>query len=122
MRGLVTRLQVAIWNWQQVYERTVYSDIHQALTNTLRFLRGGDGMLCCSASSDGLLKVETYAEACCMPCSLSPAGTVDRHPWQSRPVRRCCKVWLHLALAARGASRHARASTDGRQSPLGGVR
>ena len=39
----------------QVYERTVYR-LHQALANNLRFLGGGDGMSCASASSDGLLK------------------------------------------------------------------
>lgn len=39
----------------QVYERTVYK-IHHALTNNIRFLPGNDD-LCCSASSDGFLKV-----------------------------------------------------------------
>ncbi len=39
----------------QVCERTVYK-IHQALTNNIRFLPGNDDM-CCTASSDGLVKV-----------------------------------------------------------------
>lgn len=49
--------QVAVWNFEKVYERTNYSNMHGALTNNIRFLHGGDGMGCCSAASDGRLKV-----------------------------------------------------------------
>ena len=49
--------QVAIWDHAKVYDRTVYN-LNKALTNNLRFLPGSDGMQCCSASSDGTLKVE----------------------------------------------------------------
>ena len=48
--------QVAIWDHAKVYDRTVYN-LNKALTNNLRFLPGSDGMQCCSASSDGTLKV-----------------------------------------------------------------
>ena len=48
--------QVAIWDHAKVYDRTVYN-LNRALTNKLRFLPGSDGMQCCSASSDGTLKV-----------------------------------------------------------------
>ncbi|KAK9810883.1 hypothetical protein WJX73_005316 [Symbiochloris irregularis] len=47
--------QVAIWDWSKVYERHVYKP-HKALTNNIRFLPGGDGMSCCTSSSDGILK------------------------------------------------------------------
>jgi hypothetical protein len=49
--------QVAVWDFEKVYERTVYGDLHRALTNNLRFLGPLHDMLCASASSDGLLKV-----------------------------------------------------------------
>lgn len=52
--------QVAIWDHAKVYDRTVYN-LNRALTNNLRFLPSSDGMQCCSASSDGTLKVMLYA-------------------------------------------------------------
>ena len=55
--------QVAIWDHAKVYDRTVYN-LNKALTNNLRFLPGSDGMQCCSASSDGTLKVD------CTLCTL----------------------------------------------------
>ena len=55
--------QVAIWDHAKVYDRTVYN-LNKALTNNLRFLPGSDGMQCCSASSDGTLKVD------CTLCAL----------------------------------------------------
>ena len=72
----------------QVYERTVYR-LHQALANNLRFLGGGDGMLCASASSDGLLKaIPTILKnpLFSMICSvmLIETGTKMRGPWMSQ--------------------------------------
>ena len=48
--------QVAVWDFGKVYERTVWR-MNRALTNNLSFLPSVDGMSCCSASSDGTLKV-----------------------------------------------------------------
>ena len=41
----------------QVFERTVYDRINRWLTSALRFLPGGDGSSCASASYDGTVKV-----------------------------------------------------------------
>ncbi len=48
--------QVAVWDFHKVYERTVYGEMHRALTNNLRFLGPLHDMQCASASSDGILK------------------------------------------------------------------
>ncbi|KAK9811590.1 hypothetical protein WJX72_006636 [[Myrmecia] bisecta] len=69
--------QVAIWDFDKVYERTVYN-LQRALCNNLRFLHSGDGMSCCSASSDGTLKVfdiETGFDSEVM--NLNPEGWID---------------------------------------------
>lgn len=47
--------ELAIWNFKDVNERTVYKH-HRANTNTIAFLRGGDGMTCVTSSSDGTAK------------------------------------------------------------------
>ena len=49
--------QIAVWDWQKVYERTVYPRINRWLTNQLRFMPGGDGSSCASSSYDGTVKV-----------------------------------------------------------------
>lgn len=49
--------QVAVWDFEKVYERTVHGSMHRALTNNLRFLGPLHDMQCASASSDGLCKV-----------------------------------------------------------------
>lgn len=56
--GFDSRLcgQVAVWDHQKVQERTVWR-LNHVMTNNLAFLPGGDGMSCCSSSSDGTLKV-----------------------------------------------------------------
>lgn len=51
--------QVAVWDFEKVYERTVYGEMHKALTNNLRFLGPLHDMQCASASSDGLLKASS---------------------------------------------------------------
>jgi len=48
--------QVAVWDHQKVYERTVYT-MHRALTNQIRFFDAASALSCASASSDGKLKV-----------------------------------------------------------------
>jgi hypothetical protein len=48
-------VQVAIWDFEKVHERTVYN-LNRALTNNLRFVPGSDSD-CISASSDGKLRV-----------------------------------------------------------------
>ena len=47
---------VQVWDFEKVHERTVHK-VNRALTNTIRCLRGGDGMTACSASADGTVKV-----------------------------------------------------------------
>jgi DNA damage-binding protein 2 len=47
--------QVAVWDYEKVFERTVHR-INRALTNNLAFFPGGDGSQCCSTSSDGTVK------------------------------------------------------------------
>lgn len=48
--------ELAVWNFMDVNERTIYSSHHQANTNTIKFVRDGDGMTCLTCSSDGKLK------------------------------------------------------------------
>ncbi|WIA23508.1 hypothetical protein OEZ85_000248 [Tetradesmus obliquus] len=68
--------QVAVWNFTQVHDRTIYSNIHRALVNSIRFaswLPGG--FSCASASSDGTVKlfdVETGASSELL--NLNPSG------------------------------------------------
>lgn len=47
--------RIAVWNLEQVYERTVYRDINRWQTMGLRFLPGGDG--CATCSQDGTVKL-----------------------------------------------------------------
>ena len=57
--------QVAVWDFEKVHERTVHH-INRALTNTIRCLRGGDGMSACAAAADGTVKIfdlETVSSA-----------------------------------------------------------
>lgn len=61
--------QVAIWDHAKVYDRTVYN-LNKALTNNLCFLPGSDGMQCCSASSDGTLKVSCTVGAVLLPIKI----------------------------------------------------
>lgn len=48
--------QVAVWDFHKVTERSVYNT-HKALTNHVRFIPSSDGAACCSAATDGTLKV-----------------------------------------------------------------
>ena len=67
-------LQVAVWDFGKVYERTVWR-LNKALTNNLSFLPSVDGMACCSASSDGTLKVRLCLANPSIPCqSLADHG------------------------------------------------
>ena len=76
---------MAVWDFGKVYERTVWR-MNRALTNNLSFLPSVDGMSCCSASSDGTLKVRLY-----LP-TLSAAGRTRRQ----RSLCASCllAVWL----------------------------
>ena len=49
-------LSLQVWDFEKVHERTVHK-LNKALTNTIRCLRGGDGMSACCASADGTVKV-----------------------------------------------------------------
>ena len=49
--------QVAVWDFDKVHERTVYANMHRALTNNIRFMGPVQDSFCASASSDGKLKV-----------------------------------------------------------------
>jgi DNA damage-binding protein 2 len=53
------RGQIAVWDLDGAFERTVYGDINQWLTNSLKFLPGGwsNGATCVSASYDGTVKL-----------------------------------------------------------------
>jgi len=56
-----------VWDFEKVHERTVHK-VNRALTNTIRCLRGGDGMSACCASADGTVKVRLpyqHAWRCC---------------------------------------------------------
>lgn len=48
---------IAVWNMDRVAERAVYRDINMWLTSGLKFLPGGGGATCASASQDGTVKV-----------------------------------------------------------------
>lgn len=86
--------QVAIWDHAKVYDRTVYN-LNKALTNNLRFLPGSDGMQCCSASSDGTLKVDwtSCAHVACQPPAVEHqiAGCLAPH------LASLC-TWIPLGL------------------------
>ncbi|GAB4821800.1 hypothetical protein N2152v2_008846 [Parachlorella kessleri] len=49
--------QIAVWDFDKVYERTVYPGINRWQTMGLRFLPGGDGCSCATTSADGTVKV-----------------------------------------------------------------
>ena len=49
-----------VWDFEKVHERTVHK-VNRALTNTIRCLRGGDGMSACCASADGTVKARVIA-------------------------------------------------------------
>ena len=49
-------MQVAVWNHNKVYERTVWK-MNTVMTNNLAFLPGGESASCCCSSSDGTVKV-----------------------------------------------------------------
>lgn len=69
---------IAIWNYEEVHERTTYSDIHFGLVNTIAFLPWYDSMSCCTASSDGTAKVfdiETGANKKLL--DLNPEGWIE---------------------------------------------
>ena len=48
-------MQVAIWDWVKVHERSVYKP-HGALTNNIRFLPENNGNTAVTAGTDGRLK------------------------------------------------------------------
>jgi len=50
---------IAVWNFEKVFERTVYKDINRWQTTALRFLpgSGNEGMCLCSTSHDGTVKL-----------------------------------------------------------------
>ena len=60
-------LQIAIWDWEKVHERSVYKP-HGALTNNIRFLPGRGGHAAVSCGTDGKLKVHHRPS----PCILAP--------------------------------------------------
>lgn len=53
------RGQIAVWDLDGAFERTVFGDINRWLTNSLKFLPGGgsNGATCASASYDGTVKL-----------------------------------------------------------------
>ena len=53
--------QVAVWDFDKVHERTVYGQMHRALTNNIRFMGPLRDSYCASASSDGFLKERSPA-------------------------------------------------------------
>lgn len=85
-------MQVAIWDWTKVYERQVYQP-HAALTNNIRFLPGGDGMSCCTASADGKLKVRSTS--CATPCPHTAAAQLHTRSWPY--------ICSYAGLTARGS-------------------
>lgn len=48
--------QVAVWDFDKVHERTVYGNMHRALTNQIKFMGPLRDTQCASAASDGFLK------------------------------------------------------------------
>ncbi|GAX86303.1 hypothetical protein CEUSTIGMA_g13715.t1 [Chlamydomonas eustigma] len=48
---------VAIWDFDKVHERTVYSNVHSCLCNQVKVLSWVDSMACCTSSSDGTVKL-----------------------------------------------------------------
>jgi len=51
--------QVAVWDFDKVHERTVYGQMHRALTNNIRSMGPQRDSYCASASTDGILKVRS---------------------------------------------------------------
>lgn len=51
--------EIAMWNFEKVFERTIYKDINRWQTTALRFLpgSGNEGMCLCSTSHDGTVKL-----------------------------------------------------------------
>jgi WD40 repeat protein len=65
-------------NPEQVHERTVYSNIHRALLNCIRFLPWLDSMSAATAASDGTVKltdVETGAHRLLL--DVNPNGWIE---------------------------------------------
>ena len=64
--SMLLALQIAIWDWEKVHERSVYKP-HGALTNNIRFLPGRSGHAAVSCGTDGKLKVSLFCERVRMP-------------------------------------------------------
>lgn len=75
--------QIAVWDWQKVYERTVFTSINRWLTNQLRFMPGGDGSSCASSSYDGSIKIFDVETGCATTAfDANPGGWDQDDPGQ----------------------------------------
>ncbi|GLC35552.1 hypothetical protein PLESTM_000336600 [Pleodorina starrii] len=73
---------LAVWNFDQVHERTVYDTVHSCLTNSIRFLPWIDSMSAVTASSDGTAKLVDLETGDWRPLlDLNPGGWVQGGPW-----------------------------------------
>ena len=134
--------QVAVWDHQKVYERTVYT-MHRALTNQIRFFDAASALSCASASSDGKLKVRGAAARrrraaqqaglrvarllrCRKRCSCQQAGTASAaegcpspHPRRCQPQHATASGWH--SSAPRPVWMQARAGSCASPRPCAGV-
>ncbi|PNH06348.1 Protein DAMAGED DNA-BINDING 2 [Tetrabaena socialis] len=73
---------LAIWNFDQVHERTVYDTVHSCLANSVRFLPWMDDMTAVTTSSDGTAKLVDLETGSWRPMlDLNPGGWVEGGPW-----------------------------------------
>ncbi|EFJ49678.1 hypothetical protein VOLCADRAFT_117128, partial [Volvox carteri f. nagariensis] len=73
---------LAVWNFDQVHDRTVYDTVHSCLTNSIRFLPWLDSMSVVTASSDGTSKLVDLETGDWRPLlDLNPGGWVQGGPW-----------------------------------------
>ncbi|GIL75418.1 hypothetical protein Vretifemale_5211, partial [Volvox reticuliferus] len=73
---------LAVWNFDQVHDRTVYDTVHSCLTNSIRFLPWLDSMTAVTASSDGTAKLVDLETGDWRPLlDLNPGGWVQGGPW-----------------------------------------
>ncbi|GIL51301.1 hypothetical protein Vafri_7323 [Volvox africanus] len=79
---------LAVWNFDQVHDRTVYDTVHSCLTNSIRFLPWVDSMTAVTASSDGTAKLVDLETGDWRPLlDLNPGGWVqvrvrEREEWR----------------------------------------
>ncbi|KAG2438921.1 hypothetical protein HYH02_010716 [Chlamydomonas schloesseri] len=75
---------IAVWNFDQVHDRTVYDTVHTCLANSIKFLPwlGGGGSHVVTASSDGTAKLLDLETGSWRPLlDLNPGGWVQGAPW-----------------------------------------